>query len=111
MEIVSPERQFQVFLDDIRLPADALVGHPDQGIAQLFAGLNPERVMVATYSLGVARLAMRKATAYARERRGGGGTGGAPPGGGGPPAGGRGGGGVGGVVWTEGGGLVVARRG
>lgn len=69
MEIVSPERQFQVFLDDVRLPDDALVGHPDQGIAQLFAGLNPERVMAAAYSLGVARLAMRKATDYARERR------------------------------------------
>jgi alkylation response protein AidB-like acyl-CoA dehydrogenase len=69
MEIVSPEGQFQLFLDDVRLPADALVGHPDQGIAQLFAGLNPERVMAAAYALGVARLAMRKATGYARERR------------------------------------------
>jgi alkylation response protein AidB-like acyl-CoA dehydrogenase len=68
MEIVSPERQFQVFLDDVRLPADALVGHPDQGIAQLFAGLNPERVMAAAFSLGVARLAMKKATDYARTR-------------------------------------------
>jgi alkylation response protein AidB-like acyl-CoA dehydrogenase len=67
-ELVSPERQFQLFLDDVRLPDDALVGHPDQGIAQLFAGLNPERVMAAAYSLGVARLAMAKATAYARER-------------------------------------------
>ena len=69
MEIISPEGQFQVFLDDVRLPADALVGHPDQGIAQLFAGLNPERVMAAAYSLGVARLAMRKATEYARQRK------------------------------------------
>jgi alkylation response protein AidB-like acyl-CoA dehydrogenase len=68
MELISPERQFQLFLDDVRLPGDALVGHPDQGIAQLFAGLNPERVMAAAYSLGVARLAMRKATDYARER-------------------------------------------
>ena len=69
MEIISPERQFQVFFDDVRLPADALVGHPDQGIAQLFAGLNPERVMAASFALGVARLAMRKATDYARERQ------------------------------------------
>jgi alkylation response protein AidB-like acyl-CoA dehydrogenase len=68
MELVAPEGQFQLFLDDVRLPADALVGHPDQGIAQLFAGLNPERVMASAYSLGVARLAMTKATAYARER-------------------------------------------
>jgi alkylation response protein AidB-like acyl-CoA dehydrogenase len=69
MELVSPERQFQVFLDDVRLPSDALVGHPDQGIAQLFAGLNPERVMAASFALGIARLAMRKATEYARDRR------------------------------------------
>jgi len=69
MELVSPERQFQLFLDDVRLPADALVGHPDQGIAQLFEGLNPERVMAAAYSLGVARLALRKATGYARQRQ------------------------------------------
>ena len=69
MELISPERQFQVFFDDVRLPADALVGHPDQGIAQLFAGLNPERVMAASFALGVARLAMRKATDYARERQ------------------------------------------
>src|SRR4029450_5474530 len=70
MELISPERQFQVFLDDVRLPADALVGSPESGIAQLFAGLNPERVMAAAYSLGVARLAMRKATEYARQRQG-----------------------------------------
>jgi alkylation response protein AidB-like acyl-CoA dehydrogenase len=69
MEIISPEGQFQLFFDDVRLPADALIGHPDQGIAQLFAGLNPERVMAASYALGVARLAMRKATDYARERK------------------------------------------
>ncbi|MDQ3504766.1 MAG: acyl-CoA dehydrogenase family protein [Actinomycetota bacterium] len=67
-EIVSPERQFSVFLDDVALPADALVGHPDAGIAQLFAGLNPERVMAAAYAVGVARLAMGKAADYARTR-------------------------------------------
>jgi len=69
MELVSPDNQFQLFLDDVRLPADALVGAPDAGIAQLFAGLNPERVMGAAYSLGTARLALDRAAAYARERR------------------------------------------
>lgn len=68
MEIVSPERQFSVFLDEVALPADSLVGHPDAGIAQLFAGLNPERVMAAAYALGIARQAMTKATEYARTR-------------------------------------------
>ena len=69
MEIVSPEQQFSVFIDDVKLPADALVGDEDAGLVQLFAGLNPERVMAAAYSLGVARLAMRKATEYARTRQ------------------------------------------
>ena len=31
MEIVSPEKQFTVFIDDVRLPADALVGDEDAG--------------------------------------------------------------------------------
>ncbi len=68
MEIVSPERQFSVFLDDVRLPADALVGDEDAGIAQLFAGLNPERIMAASFSTGLARYALEKATAYVKER-------------------------------------------
>jgi alkylation response protein AidB-like acyl-CoA dehydrogenase len=68
MEIVSPENQFQVFMDDVRLPADALVGDEDGGLVQLFAGLNPERIMAAAFSLGLARYALEKATQYAKER-------------------------------------------
>ncbi len=68
MEIVSPESQFQVFIDDVRLPADALVGHEDGGLVQLFAGLNPERIMAASFSTGLARYALDKATAYVKER-------------------------------------------
>ena len=41
MEIVSPELQFTVFIDDVRLPADALVGDEDGGLVQLFAGPQP----------------------------------------------------------------------
>ena len=68
MEIISPEKQFQVFLDDVRLPADALVGDEDGGLVQVFAGLNPERIMAASFSLGLARYALDQATAYAKER-------------------------------------------
>jgi alkylation response protein AidB-like acyl-CoA dehydrogenase len=68
MEIVSPERQFQVFIDDVRLPADALVGDEDGGLVQLFAGLNPERIMAASFSTGLARYALDRAVAYAKER-------------------------------------------
>ncbi|HEY0949636.1 acyl-CoA dehydrogenase family protein [Nocardioides sp.] len=68
MEIVSPELQFSVFLDDVRLPADALVGDEDGGLAQLFTGLNPERIMASAFATGMARHALGKATAYAKER-------------------------------------------
>jgi alkylation response protein AidB-like acyl-CoA dehydrogenase len=68
MEIVSPEQQFQVFIDDVRLPADALVGDEDAGLVQLFAGLNPERIMAASFSTGLARFALDKAVAYVKER-------------------------------------------
>ncbi|MFF7458263.1 acyl-CoA dehydrogenase family protein [Kitasatospora sp. NPDC008115] len=68
MELVAPERQFQVFLDDVRLPASALVGDEDAGLLQLFAGLNPERIMTAAFSLGLARQALGKAVEYARTR-------------------------------------------
>jgi alkylation response protein AidB-like acyl-CoA dehydrogenase len=68
MEWTSPELQFQVFIDDLRLPGDALVGDEDGGLVQLFAGLNPERIMAASFSTGLARFALDKATAYAKER-------------------------------------------
>ncbi|GGF48835.1 acyl-CoA dehydrogenase [Marmoricola endophyticus] len=68
MEIVSPEKQFTLFIDDVRLPADALVGDENGGLSQLFAGLNPERIMAASFSTGLARHALAKAASYAKER-------------------------------------------
>ncbi|WP_148615270.1 acyl-CoA dehydrogenase family protein [Nocardioides rubriscoriae] len=68
VEMVSPEKQFQVFIDEVRLPADALVGDENGGLVQLFAGLNPERIMAAAFSLGLARFALEKAVAYAKTR-------------------------------------------
>jgi len=67
----APEKQFTLFLDDVRLPADALVGDPDTadgGLWQLFAGLNPERIMGAALSCGLARYALGKAVDYAKTR-------------------------------------------
>jgi alkylation response protein AidB-like acyl-CoA dehydrogenase len=64
----APEKQFTLFLDDVRLPADALVGNEDGGLWQLFAGLNPERIMGGALSCGSARYALERAVAYAKER-------------------------------------------
>ena len=69
MELISPERQFQLFLDDVRLPADALVGAEDAAIAQLFAGLNPERIMGAASAVGMGRFAIGKAVDYVNTRQ------------------------------------------
>lgn len=68
MTFDAPEKQWTLFFDDVRLPADSLVGHEDAGLLQLFAGLNPERIMGAAYSNGMSRYALDKAVEYARTR-------------------------------------------
>ncbi|MEV6128236.1 acyl-CoA dehydrogenase family protein [Streptomyces violaceusniger] len=69
MELAAAEKQFEVVLDDVRLPADALVGDEDAGLLQLFAGLNPERIMTAAFGLGMGRYALDRAVDYARTRQ------------------------------------------
>ncbi|MDT4891886.1 MAG: hypothetical protein QOE97_921 [Pseudonocardiales bacterium] len=68
MDIAMTDKQFLLFLDDVRLPADALIGEEDAALAQLFAGLNPERIMAASLSVGTGRYALDKAVAYAKQR-------------------------------------------
>jgi alkylation response protein AidB-like acyl-CoA dehydrogenase len=69
MELTAPEKQFELVLDDVRLPADALVGDEDAGLLQLFAGLNPERIMTAAFGIGMGRYALGQAVDYARTRQ------------------------------------------
>ncbi len=68
MDIVAPEKQHLLFLDDVRLPAVALIGDEAAGLLQLFAGLNPERIMAAAMAIGSGRYALGKAVGYARQR-------------------------------------------
>ncbi|MEO9139790.1 MAG: acyl-CoA dehydrogenase family protein [Jatrophihabitans sp.] len=68
MDVEMPDKQFMLYLDDVRLPADALIGDEDAALAQLFAGLNPERIMAASGSIGMGRYAMDKAVSYANTR-------------------------------------------
>ncbi|MGB3601935.1 acyl-CoA dehydrogenase family protein [Gordonia sp. (in: high G+C Gram-positive bacteria)] len=68
MEMVNPEKQFTLFLDDVRLPADALVGSEDAALSQLFAGLNPERIMASASAIGMGRYALDRAVEYANDR-------------------------------------------
>ncbi|WP_433524419.1 acyl-CoA dehydrogenase family protein [Nocardia pseudovaccinii] len=68
MDIIEPDHQFTLFLDDVRLPSDALVGKEDAALMQLFAGLNPERIMGAAMAVGLGRYAIDRAVEYAKER-------------------------------------------
>jgi alkylation response protein AidB-like acyl-CoA dehydrogenase len=68
MDIVESERQCQLFFDDVRLPASALVGGDDAPLEALFAGLNPERIMGAALAAGIGRYAIDKASRYLLER-------------------------------------------
>jgi alkylation response protein AidB-like acyl-CoA dehydrogenase len=69
MEIVSPENQWLLYLDDVRVPADALIGGIEAGLPALFAGLNPERITVAAMAAGTARYALSRASAYTATRQ------------------------------------------
>ncbi len=58
-----------VYLQDVALPADHLVGEADAGYGYALAALDGGRLGVAAQACGIARAALEHATAYARERR------------------------------------------
>jgi alkylation response protein AidB-like acyl-CoA dehydrogenase len=68
VDAMLPERQFTLHFDDIRLGPDALVGGDLGGLAQVFHGLNPERITAAAVCVGIGRYALDKAASYARTR-------------------------------------------
>jgi alkylation response protein AidB-like acyl-CoA dehydrogenase len=68
VEIAAPEKQFQLFFDDVRVPADRLLGAEHDGLRQVFSGLNPERITSAAICTGIGRYALARASDYARER-------------------------------------------
>ena len=57
------------FIDGLQVPSEDLVGEEGKGFSYLLHGLNPERVLFAAESVGLGRAALRKAVAYAGERR------------------------------------------
>lgn len=68
VEIISPERQYTLFFDDVRVPGQALVGEVDEGLRAVFSGLNPERIGSAAVVNGISRYVRERATEYARQR-------------------------------------------
>ena len=59
---------FQVYFDDLRVPADHLIGQQGDGFYQVLDGLNEERLVIAAECLGLGRLAVERGVEYANER-------------------------------------------
>jgi hypothetical protein len=58
----------EVFFDDLRIPADALVGEEGCGFRYILDGMNAERILIAAECIGDARWFIGKAAGYAKER-------------------------------------------
>ena len=59
---------YEIFFDDVRVPADRLVGGENQGWDCLLSGLQVERVCSAAGNCGAAQAVVDLALAYAKER-------------------------------------------
>jgi acyl-CoA dehydrogenase len=58
----------ELFIKDLEVPDDRVVGEVGKGMTYLFSGLNPERIVVAYEVLGLGRRALELASEYARSR-------------------------------------------
>ena len=59
----------QVFFDRLPVPAADLIGEEGKGFDIILHGLNPERILIAADAIGLGRAALKRASAYAKERR------------------------------------------
>lgn len=63
------ERQFTLYIEDLEVPEENVIGTPGKGLRYLFDGLNPERLLVAAQSVGLGHWGVAKSTAYALQRK------------------------------------------
>ena len=57
-----------LFIENLEVPKEALIGEEGGGFKILLSGLNPERVLFAVEAIGLGRAALRRAAQYAKER-------------------------------------------
>ena len=58
----------EVFFDDMRIPATALIGEEGKGFRYILSGMNAERILIAAECVGDAKWFIEKASAYAKDR-------------------------------------------
>jgi butyryl-CoA dehydrogenase len=66
---IRGSKSCQIFLDDVRLPADALLGTEGKGFTVAMSTLDGGRIGIAAQALGIARAAFEDALEYGRQRR------------------------------------------
>jgi alkylation response protein AidB-like acyl-CoA dehydrogenase len=59
----------EVFFDDLRVPAENLIGEEGKGFRYILSGMNAERILIAAECVGDAKWFIEKASAYATERQ------------------------------------------
>ena len=69
VSIPAPETQWQLFFDEVDLGPEDVIGEIDKGFSILFKSLNPERILVGSICCGLGRYALKRAVAYASERK------------------------------------------
>jgi len=58
----------EVFFDNLRVPAENLIGEEGKGFRYILSGMNSERILIASECIGDAKWFIRKASDYARQR-------------------------------------------
>ena len=58
----------EIFFDDLRVPAENLIGEEGHGFRYILSGMNAERILIGSECIGDAKWFIAKATAYAKER-------------------------------------------
>jgi acyl-CoA dehydrogenase len=69
IEVIAPHPLARLVYDNVRVPADALIGDPGEGFRIAMETLNLFRVTVGAAALGFARRALDEALNFARNRR------------------------------------------
>ncbi len=59
----------EVFFDNLKIPADNLIGEEGKGFKYILDGMNAERILVSAEAIGDARWFAKTAVAYVSERR------------------------------------------
>jgi acyl-CoA dehydrogenase len=58
----------ELFIDGLEVPVEDRIGEEGRGFEYILHGMNPERVLIAAEAVGLGRLALQRATDYAKER-------------------------------------------